>query len=94
MVNAVEKLDGRGWWAPLDDPPDRFGPHMHTPLMVHWLLQCEGLWDVHNPLVNVAQPCTFKSIGWARGGLSAIKFLHAFDVPLALFVPILTGNTL
>jgi hypothetical protein len=92
MVNAAEKSDGRGWWAPLDAPPDWFGPHMRTPLMDNGLLQCEGLWDVHNPLVNVARPCIFKSMGWACGGLLAIKFLHAFDLPLVLFAPILTGN--
>ncbi len=94
LVNAAKKSDGRGWWAPLDAPPDQFGPHVHTPLMVDGLLRCEGLWDVHNPLVNVAGPCVFKSMGWARGGLSAVKFLHAFNVPLALFAPILMGNAL
>jgi hypothetical protein len=91
VVNAAKKSDGKGWWAPLKAPPDLFGPHMHAPLVVDGLLRCEGLWGIHNPSLDIARPCIFKATGWACSGLSVVKFLHAFDVPLVLFAPILVG---
>ncbi len=92
VVNAAKKSDGKGWWLPLEAPPDLFGLHMHAPLVVDGLLRCEGLWDVHNPSLDILRPCIFKATGWACGGLLVVQFLHAFDVPLALFAPILTGK--
>jgi hypothetical protein len=65
---------------------------MHAALVVDGLLQCGGLWDVHNPFLDIVHPCIFKATGWACGGLMAVEFLHAFDMPLALFAPILVGK--
>jgi hypothetical protein len=88
IINTAEKSDAKGWWYA---PNNLVGPHLPDPVVARGLLHCKRLWDVHNPSTNIACPCIFKSTVWAQGSLLAAKFLHAFDVPLSLFGPILAG---
>jgi hypothetical protein len=94
ILNAAKKSDGRGWWTKIDPPAPLVGAVLRALTMVDSLLWCKGLYNVHSPSTEVARPCVFKSSGWTKGGLSASEFMHAFDVPLALFRLILEGDRL
>jgi hypothetical protein len=48
------------------------------------LLQHEGLYDVFRPEYEIARPCIFKALGWAKGRLSLKEYFCAFDLPLTL----------
>jgi hypothetical protein len=94
ILIAAKKSDGWGWWTKIDPPAPLVGTVPRAPIMVNDLLWHEGLYEIHLPSTEIAQPCVFKSTGWTKGGLSASKLMHAFNTPLALFCLILEGNRL
>jgi hypothetical protein len=47
ILNAAEKLDGRGWWMKINPPASLVEAVPRAPIVLDGLLWHEGLYNVH-----------------------------------------------
>ena len=76
----------------MEAPLPLVGPLPREPIISGGLLHRDGLLDVHSPTREIMRPSVFIASGWVRGRLAAMEYLHAYNIPLALFPAILASE--
>ena len=91
IINPAEKTIRR---PQVEAPLPLVGPIPREPIISDGLLRRDDLLDVHSPTREILRPSVFVASGWVRGCLAATEYLHAYDIPLALFPAILASERL